>query len=144
MTIVTAPPLRSGLDLKAMHYAISIFLCVQLLLASMFGGGMEELIHIPELVGHYKEHQLRDPGIGLIGFAFLHVAGSAHGSSEPERHAQLPFGIHHSLPQVVLDNSAKKVITVRPVPETMATVVDSPLSAALHAGGVFHPPKTNG
>jgi len=124
-----------------MRHTISIFLCVQLLLASLFGGGVEEFGRFSELADHYNAHQLRDPGIGLVDFVFMHYADPAHGRSEPERHARLPFGTHHSLPQVVLDASTNSVITVRTAPEPMAIAMDATLPTALLLRGIFHPPK---
>ena len=126
---------------SGMRDMLSIVLCAQLLLDSLFGGGVEEFGRVSDLADHYNEHKLRDPGIGLVDFVYMHYTDPAHGRSEPERHARLPFGTHHSLPQFVIGAFTNSVITIPPAPEPMAIAMDATLPTALLLRGIFHPPK---
>lgn len=120
---------------------VAVLLVAQFLLNSMFGGGLEQLLRSSELLDHFEEHRSRDPNITVLDFVVMHYADQQHGQSEPERHAQLPFGTHHPLPQVMLADAVEQRIEIDPVPVPLVAIVDYSLPNTLHACGVFHPPK---
>ncbi len=125
----------------AMRSVAVVILFTQVFLSSIFGGGIEQLLCFSQLTDHFEEHRLRDPDITILDFVVLHYANDDHGRSEPERHAQLPFGTHHSLPQIMLSGAPSQHCEIALETALFVGLVDASLPDALHVFGVFHPPK---
>jgi hypothetical protein len=108
----------------------------------MFGGGLEQVMRTSELMDHFEEHRTRDANITVLDFVIMHSADQQHGRSEPERHAQLPFGTHHSLHQIMLPDTPEHRVDAFPASVPIPTAGDVSLPNVLHVCGVFHPPKS--
>lgn len=72
--------------------AVIAFLAVTLLTESLFPNvEVGELVKVPELLEHYKNHRLETPDITFFEFLHLHYGDSQHAQRDAGHHQKLPF-----------------------------------------------------
>jgi hypothetical protein len=53
--------------------------------------GVFQLVKLPALYEHYREHQQLNPRVNLIGFLSMHYVGDDNNEDDDEKDMQLPF-----------------------------------------------------
>lgn len=54
-----------------------------------------QLMKIPVLIDHYKEHQQNKRDLSIVDFLIMHYAKSNDNDQDAEKDQQLPFKSHH-------------------------------------------------
>jgi hypothetical protein len=73
--------------------------CFVAIFALQFASGhnlLAEILRLPSLIEHLKEHRLENPNISIVAFLYLHYADQNHEHSD-SRHERLPLHCHHVL-----------------------------------------------
>ncbi|ULQ57051.1 hypothetical protein KJS94_02420 [Flavihumibacter rivuli] len=62
-----------------------------LLLFTLAQTELHQLVKLPVLVEHFREHRKADPGISLVDFLVLHYKAQQNPDSDYQKDRQLPF-----------------------------------------------------
>lgn len=77
-----------------MKAVVAFLLAAQVLASSLLPGfGVDQSVHLVDLVQHYREHRLTDPTLSFLAFMEMHYGVN----SEHQKH---PNHSHHNLPSV--------------------------------------------
>jgi len=105
---------------------------------------LSQLVKLPVLVQHYKEHKQRDQNVGLLDFLAMHYWGKDLDDNDQDRDDQLPFKAfqkvsieHFSTPQKNLALKAIIYFNESDFPVTGDDYLPNP-----QLGALFKPPQS--
>jgi hypothetical protein len=105
---------------------------------------IDDLVKIPELYEHYKEHQIKD-GDDFFSFINKHYGSkeNSHHSEDPDNHDDLPF--HHNNHHVCVDINFDlppfyNIVFERPNHSRPSFFYSDPITT-FAVNTLYHPPK---
>ncbi|NLU95714.1 hypothetical protein [Chitinophaga sp. Ak27] len=109
--------------------------------------GFDQLLKIPMLVVHYKEHQQRNHQLSITDFLCIHYLLPDDGDNDADRDMQLPYKtidvnlLHHAFVPLA------KAITVNRQPQQTPIAMNYPILRDYHLpepalSSLFRPPRT--
>jgi hypothetical protein len=109
---------------------------------------LAELLRIPVLISHFKEHKEHDPDISFIGFLDLHYNNQLpdhHHDKESDTHNKLPFSGSHGV-SIVFVSSCPFFIqpqnTIEVNTKLKSTFSNDQYLENNHLSSIWQPPKT--
>lgn len=126
--------------LRPMRRTFSI-VCIALAYAFVL---VPDLVHVPALIGHYKQHQEQAPDLNVLEFLALHYADKEHAANGDESHGQLPFHHQHTAadapPPMAMAPLTSVPESTPPAPFVpRVDTQERPLAG--HAYGLLQPPR---
>jgi hypothetical protein len=120
--------------------AAYIFLAIYLIGATE----LHQLLKMPLLLEHYKEHKLDNGNLSLISFIYQHYVGDDGNSNDDQKDQNLPFkSAHFQMQNTVVFSVFKYELPKIMVPKKKAgwPVMQSYSLSTISLDALFRPPK---
>ncbi len=120
--------------------AAYIFLAIYLIGATE----LHQLLKMPLLLEHYKEHKLDNGNLSLISFIYQHYVGDDGNANDDQKDQNLPFkSAHFQMQNTVVFSVFKYELPKIMVPQKQAgwPVMQSYSLSTISLDALFRPPK---
>ena len=120
--------------------AAYIFLAIYLIGATE----LHQLLKMPLLLEHYKEHKLDNGNLSLISFIYQHYVGDDGNANDDQKDQNLPFkSAHFQMQNTVVFSVFKYELPKIMVPQKQAgwPVMQSYSLSTITLDALFRPPK---
>jgi hypothetical protein len=120
--------------------AAYIFLAIYLIGATE----LHQLLKLPLLLEHYKEHKLDNGNLSLVSFIYQHYVGDDGNANDDQKDQNLPFkSAHFQMQNTVVFSVFKYELPKIMVPQKQAgwPVIQSYSLSSIVLDALFRPPK---